>query len=223
MHAAKELRCQTVDELIVQVGYGKITVQQVHREGAARASPKKGDDERRAEDREHAEDAAAQGHAAHVVERASRSPARRTSSCGSRSAARPLPGDPIVGFITRGRGVTVHRRDCDKGLDLDPERRIDVEWDGTARRSTRSRSRCCAPTSRACSRTSRSRSPTRASTSAGALPRDRGRPRGQHVPRLGARPRSAQAGDPLAVADQGRVLGRSRVGRPAGNRTPESD
>ncbi len=42
----------------------------------------------------------------------------------------PLPGDPIVGFITRGRGVTVHRRDCDKGLDLDPERRIDVEWDG---------------------------------------------------------------------------------------------
>ena len=45
----------------------------------------------------------------------------------------PLPGDPIVGFITRGRGVTVHRRDCDKGLDLDPERRIDVEWDGTSK------------------------------------------------------------------------------------------
>jgi GTP pyrophosphokinase len=29
--------------------------------------------------------------------------------------------------------VTVHRRDCDKGLDLDPERRIDVEWDGTSK------------------------------------------------------------------------------------------
>jgi GTP pyrophosphokinase len=42
----------------------------------------------------------------------------------------PLPGDPIVGFITRGRGVTVHTRDCQKGLDQDPERRIDVEWDG---------------------------------------------------------------------------------------------
>jgi GTP pyrophosphokinase len=42
----------------------------------------------------------------------------------------PLPGDPIIGFITRGRGVTVHRRDCSKGLDLEPERRVEVEWDG---------------------------------------------------------------------------------------------
>jgi guanosine-3',5'-bis(diphosphate) 3'-pyrophosphohydrolase len=42
----------------------------------------------------------------------------------------PLPGDPVVGYISRGKGVTVHRRDCDKGLDLDPERRIDVSWDG---------------------------------------------------------------------------------------------
>jgi guanosine-3',5'-bis(diphosphate) 3'-pyrophosphohydrolase len=42
----------------------------------------------------------------------------------------PLPGDPIVGYISRGKGVSVHRRDCDKGLDLDPERRIDVSWDG---------------------------------------------------------------------------------------------
>jgi GTP pyrophosphokinase len=45
----------------------------------------------------------------------------------------PLPGDKIVGFITRGRGVTVHLRDCPKALDLDPERRIDVEWDGKAK------------------------------------------------------------------------------------------
>ena len=43
----------------------------------------------------------------------------------------PLPGDTIVGFITRGRGLTVHTRDCltvAKSV-LDRERLIDVEWD----------------------------------------------------------------------------------------------
>lgn len=40
----------------------------------------------------------------------------------------PLPGDDIVGFITRGRGVTVHTADCALALESDPERRIDVSW-----------------------------------------------------------------------------------------------
>jgi GTP pyrophosphokinase len=43
----------------------------------------------------------------------------------------PLPGDTIVGFITRGRGLTVHTRDCltvAKNV-LDRERLINVEWD----------------------------------------------------------------------------------------------
>ena len=43
----------------------------------------------------------------------------------------PLPGDQIVGFITRGRGLTVHARDCltvAKSV-LDRERLINVEWD----------------------------------------------------------------------------------------------
>jgi GTP diphosphokinase / guanosine-3',5'-bis(diphosphate) 3'-diphosphatase len=43
----------------------------------------------------------------------------------------PVPGDPIVGFITRGRGITVHTRDCPQvtaGV-LDPERTMDVAWD----------------------------------------------------------------------------------------------
>jgi len=41
----------------------------------------------------------------------------------------PVPGDPIVGFITRGRGVTVHTARCEKGLSMDPLRRVDVSWD----------------------------------------------------------------------------------------------
>ncbi|MCB2226408.1 MAG: bifunctional (p)ppGpp synthetase/guanosine-3',5'-bis(diphosphate) 3'-pyrophosphohydrolase [Desulfarculaceae bacterium] len=41
----------------------------------------------------------------------------------------PLPGDEVTGFITRGRGVTVHRMDCPHVERTDPERRVDVEWD----------------------------------------------------------------------------------------------
>lgn len=46
----------------------------------------------------------------------------------------PVTGDDIVGFITRGRGVSVHRANCPnvKGLMEHPERMIDVEWDGAA-------------------------------------------------------------------------------------------
>jgi len=42
----------------------------------------------------------------------------------------PIPGDEIVGFITRGRGITVHRRACSKAFDSnDPDRRVDVAWE----------------------------------------------------------------------------------------------
>jgi GTP pyrophosphokinase len=41
----------------------------------------------------------------------------------------PIPGDEITGFVTIGRGVTVHTRDCRAIFTLDPSRRIDVEWD----------------------------------------------------------------------------------------------
>ena len=41
----------------------------------------------------------------------------------------PLPGDDVLGFVTRGRGVTVHARGCARVFELDPDRRIDVQWD----------------------------------------------------------------------------------------------
>lgn len=40
----------------------------------------------------------------------------------------PLPGEQVVGFITRGRGVTVHRGSCPRALDIDPARRVEVKW-----------------------------------------------------------------------------------------------
>jgi GTP pyrophosphokinase len=43
----------------------------------------------------------------------------------------PAPGDPIVGFVTRGRGVSVHREDCKNvhGLSKEADRMIEVSWE----------------------------------------------------------------------------------------------
>ncbi len=59
----------------------------------------------------------------------------------------PLPGDSIVGFITRGRGVTIHTTSCTKALDNDQGRRVDVKWNkgtinGNLRRNVRIRILC---------------------------------------------------------------------------------
>lgn len=45
----------------------------------------------------------------------------------------PLPGDRIVGFITRGRGVTIHNVNCSQVLGCDPQRCVEVRWDTEAK------------------------------------------------------------------------------------------
>ncbi len=56
----------------------------------------------------------------------------RFSKCCS-----PVPGDEIIGFITRGRGVSIHTVDCPNAVTLmgDPERQIAVHWDGQRKSS----------------------------------------------------------------------------------------
>lgn len=51
----------------------------------------------------------------------------------------PLPGDRIVGFITRGRGVTVHSAECAQVLNSDPQRQVEVVWDNDVRAQRRIR------------------------------------------------------------------------------------
>jgi GTP pyrophosphokinase len=45
---------------------------------------------------------------------------------------RPVSGDPIVGYVSLGRGITIHRDDCPNAVALrkDPERFVEVAWEG---------------------------------------------------------------------------------------------
>lgn len=45
----------------------------------------------------------------------------------------PVPGDEIIGFITRGDGVSVHRKDCSNVASLNPQRVVDVSWANDSR------------------------------------------------------------------------------------------
>lgn len=47
------------------------------------------------------------------------------------SCCQPVPGEKIVGFVTRGRGLTIHRADCRNAADIfdNPERLVNVDWD----------------------------------------------------------------------------------------------
>jgi GTP diphosphokinase / guanosine-3',5'-bis(diphosphate) 3'-diphosphatase len=46
----------------------------------------------------------------------------------------PVPGDQVIGYITRGRGISIHRTDCPNVLHLSqhPERRVEIEWEAEA-------------------------------------------------------------------------------------------
>ncbi len=42
---------------------------------------------------------------------------------------RPMKGEPIIGYITRGRGMSIHKQDCPEVRGLDPDRQVAVAWD----------------------------------------------------------------------------------------------
>ncbi len=115
-----ELGFPSPDDLLASIGYGKTSVQQVLGKlapGAVREPERR--DEARAPKPARRTDAA-------VRIRGVDDLLVRFGKCCS-----PVPGDGIVGFITRGRGLTVHARDCLTVVRnvLDKERLVSVEWE----------------------------------------------------------------------------------------------
>ena len=80
---------------------------------------------------------------------------------------RPVPGDPIVGYISLGKGITIHHERCPnaRALMKSPERFTDVAWEGDITSSFRVELQIDAWDRTASSRTSRAPSPSPASTS----------------------------------------------------------
>jgi len=114
---------KSTDDLIASVGYGKTTPLQVVR----RFLPKMDDAE---------EEIPRDSILNRLMGRVKKKPAKteilvkglddiliRFGKC-----CQPVPGDPIIGYITRGYGVTVHRANCVNALKMSPERQIEVAW-----------------------------------------------------------------------------------------------
>jgi GTP diphosphokinase / guanosine-3',5'-bis(diphosphate) 3'-diphosphatase len=126
-YAEEEFGGRSVEELFASISYGKVAA-------SALARKLSGDPEPR-------ESAQATTNVVPKRLRQFFQRERRRSSSGVRvsgtsdvlvrfaGCCEPLPGDEIIGFVTRGRGVTVHSRGCVRVFTLDPDRRIDVEWD----------------------------------------------------------------------------------------------
>lgn len=125
---AKQMNAGTEDDLLAAVGYGGFAVNTVlikllelHKE------LDRVDDEQNEKsliEKLKPRKASGHNHSGVLVKGESGLLVRLSKCCSL------VPGDPIIGFVTRGRGVSVHRADCPNvRLDEDVDRLIDVEWD----------------------------------------------------------------------------------------------
>ena len=122
----KDNGCNNVDDFLIQVGYGKLTVK--HAIEALVEDLNK--------DKEEEDDG--------FLTRAIKSAVGKKKKSSSlvnvdgmsdvlvryAKCCNPIPGDPIVGFISLGRGIVIHTADCEKTFELDQDRKLDVAWSG---------------------------------------------------------------------------------------------
>lgn len=113
-----EFGASNLDELLASIGYGKVSAQQVINKLIPEPALKAGLTEKLAKK--------LRIHDTGVKVRGVNDILIRLSKC-----CNPLPGDKIIGFVTRGRGLSVHAVDCPNidELDYDRDRIVEVAWD----------------------------------------------------------------------------------------------
>jgi len=118
-----EMGYASADDLLASMGYGKASVHQV----LGKLAPAVVRDHEQAPDAKPLKTTVRKSEGAVRIRGVDDVMVRFGKCCS------PVPGDGIVGFITRGRGLTVHARDCLTVVKnvLDKERLLTVEWDGT--------------------------------------------------------------------------------------------
>ena len=110
-----------VEDLIIAVGYGKITPLQVVR----KIMPREGEADAKTSLLQKIIDRGKKKKiSSGVIVRGVDDVLVRFGKC-----CQPVPGDPIIGYITRGFGVSVHRSGCPNIVKTNPERLIEVQWD----------------------------------------------------------------------------------------------
>ena len=127
---AEKLNVQTEDDLLAALGYGGVTLRgvmtkliELHQQSIKDSTPPEVSQmlselkaPRRGKRKKASHGVLVEGEGGYLV---------RLARC-----CNPIPGDPITGYITRGRGVSVHRSDCPNLLnDMDFSRVIEVNWD----------------------------------------------------------------------------------------------
>jgi GTP pyrophosphokinase len=119
---AKELSFRSVDDLLAQIGLGKTS----HKHVMGRLRPKLG-----------IKDEKAPGFMGKMVGRLKRRkqhPGIKVKGVSDMlirfaNCCHPLPGEGVIGFMTRGRGITIHHKNCRHAIHADPERLVEVTWE----------------------------------------------------------------------------------------------
>ncbi|UCD71176.1 MAG: bifunctional (p)ppGpp synthetase/guanosine-3',5'-bis(diphosphate) 3'-pyrophosphohydrolase [Syntrophobacterales bacterium] len=114
---------QAVDDLMASVGYGKISSKQIVGKLVPPEELEAGDKKKESRIEKIIQLVQKKPQDAIKIQGVDDMMVRFASCCN------PLPGDRITGFITRGRGITIHTVDCSNVLNNDPQRKVKVEWD----------------------------------------------------------------------------------------------
>ncbi len=125
MEVARAFSLKSVDDLLAAVGFMKITPGQV----LGRFMPEETDQEEKESLEAEELEVREQNRKTTVISESVRVVGSGDILTRLAQCCNPLPGEPIIGYVTRGRGVTIHKKDCKNIQSAEPERLIEVNWD----------------------------------------------------------------------------------------------